>query len=332
MKKILLIHTGGTFGMVPLEPTKTLAPGNLQEQILYNVPEIKEIADIEVEVPFNVDSSDIALIHWNRLADIINRKMDNYDGFVIIHGTDTMAYTAAALSYTLLNLKKPVILTGAQRPLAKLRTDARSNLINSVELATMEINEVVIVFGQRILRGNRTIKISNRSYDAFNSPNYSLLGNIGLDIRLDRKYLLKGNLKYHYNQGFSDAVVVIYIHPALNPEHFFPLVMGEANAFIFIGYGAGNIPSEEPDWLPLIDRAIKAGKAVFIGSHSIYGAINLDLYESGKKALDLGVSNIGDMTTEAAYVKLMKILAQTSDIDNIYKKFNSSCAGEIGSL
>jgi len=330
MKKILLIHTGGTFGMVPIEPSKTLAPGNLQEQILAVVPEIKKIADIEVEIPFNVDSSDIGSHQWDILSEIIKRKMDNYDGFVIIHGTDTMAYTASALSYSLLNLKKPVILTGAQRPLAKLRTDARSNLIDAIELATMQISEVVIVFGQRILRGNRTIKISNRSYDAFDSPNYPLLGNIGLDIRLNEKYFLSNNLPFIYNPGFSAKAMVVYIHPALDPGLFLPLIKDDLSAFIFVGYGAGNFPTKDPDWLPLIKTAVEGEKAVFLGSHSIFGTINPGLYESGKQALDLGVSNIEDMTIEAAYVKLLKILTYSSGVKEIYANFHNNLAGEIG--
>ncbi len=316
--------------MVPIEPSETLAPGNLQEQILSVVPEIKSVAHIEVEIPFNVDSSDIGSNQWDILSAIINSKMDMYDGFVIIHGTDTMAYTASALSYSLLNLKKPVILTGAQRPLAKLRTDARSNLIDAIELATMPINEVVIVFGQRVLRGNRTIKISNRSYDAFDSPNYPLLGNIGLDIRLNEKYFLSDDQPFKYNPGFSAKALVIYIHPALDPTLFMPLVKGDLEAFIFVGYGAGNFPINDPDWLPLIKMAVEGGKAVFIGSHSIFGTINLGLYESGKRALDLGVSNIEDMTIEAAYVKLLKILTYSKGTEAIYENFHNNLAGEIG--
>ncbi len=330
MKKILLIHTGGTFGMVPVEPSQMLAPGNLQEQILTKVPEIKSIADIEVEIPFNVDSSNICSKEWDCLSAIIDGKMDNYDGFVIIHGTDTMAYTASALSYSLLNLKKPVILTGAQRPLAKLRTDARSNLIDAIELATMPVNEVVIVFGQRILRGNRSIKISNRSYDAFDSPNYPMLGNIGLDIQLNEKYFFSTDRPFQFIPGFSPEVMVIYIHPALDPDLFLPLLNDNLKAFIFVGYGAGNFPTSVPDWLPLIRKAVEKDKAVFMASHSIFGSINLNLYESGKKALDLCVSNIKNMTIEAAYVKLMKILTYSTEPKVIYSNFIQNLAGEIG--
>ncbi len=316
--------------MVPIEPSKTLAPGNLQDQILSIVPEIKSLADIEVEIPFNVDSSDICTQQWDILSEIINRKMDNYDGFVIIHGTDTMAYTASALSYSLLNLKKPVILTGAQRPLAKLRTDARSNLIDAIELATKSVHEVVIVFGQRVLRGNRAIKISNRSYDAFDSPNYPLLGNIGLDIRLNEKYFLSNSLPFKYNPGFKAKAMVIYIHPALDPQLYEPLIGGDLYAFIFVGYGAGNFPTKGPNWIPLIKKAIERRKAVFIASHSIFGTIDPGLYESGKQALDLGVSNIEDMTIEGAYVKLLKILNYTTERNVIYERFHNNLAGEIG--
>ena len=158
MKKILLLHTGGTFGMVALEPDKVLTPGNLQDELTTHVPELNQIADINVEIPFNEDSANVGISHWNQLARIIHNKMDDYDGFVVIHGTDTMVYTASALSLSLINLKKPVIFTGAQRPLAKLRSDARLNIIDAVEVSTTDLQEVLIVFGQNILRANRSRK------------------------------------------------------------------------------------------------------------------------------------------------------------------------------
>ncbi|MEJ2053044.1 MAG: asparaginase [Calditrichaceae bacterium] len=146
MRNILIIHTGGTFGMTPIEPEEQLAPGNIQDQILKYIPEIEKIADIDVVIPFNLDSSNIGVNEWEVLSGIIDENLAKYDGFVIIHGTDTMVYSASALSYSLRNLPKPVIFTGSQRPLSKLRTDARFNLIDAIELATMPAPEVLITF------------------------------------------------------------------------------------------------------------------------------------------------------------------------------------------
>ena len=195
MKKILILHTGGTFGMMPMEPDQILAPGNLQHELLKRVPEIAQIAEIRVIIPFNEDSSNLAIKEWDILAKTIDANMNEYDGFVIIHGTDTMVYTAAALSFSLINLKKPVILTGAQRPLSKLRSDARLNLIDAIEVATYKIGEVLIVFGQHILRGNRCRKTSITSYDAFYSPNYPLIGKIGLNVEPNKSLILKSKNK-----------------------------------------------------------------------------------------------------------------------------------------
>jgi len=166
MKRILLIHTGGTFGMAPIDPGDILAPGGFQAEILNTIPEIRRLADIDVVIPFNLDSSNIGINQWDEIAKLIFDNKDAYDGFVIIHGTDTMVYTASALSFSLRNFAKPVVLTGAQRPLSKLRNDAYSNLIDSVEVAALGIPETIIVFGQRILRANRAKKLSTSSYPA----------------------------------------------------------------------------------------------------------------------------------------------------------------------
>ncbi len=329
MKKILLVHTGGTFGMVPAEPKSILAPGNFQSQILINVPEIVRIADIDVEIPFNLDSSNIGINEWQILTELIHARMDEYDGFVIIHGTDTMVYTAAALSFTLRNLNKPVILTGAQRPLSKLRSDARTNLIDAVELATLDIFEVLIVFGQKIVRGSRAKKVSISSYDAFESPNFPLIGEIGLKIKLNQLLLYKSVEKYSFLPGFKQKALIINIVPSLNPEYYFPLLENDLEAFILAGFGAGNLPNTSPDWIPFIQNATKLGKSVFICSNSMHGSVDLSLYESGQKALEAGAVGLGDMTIESAYVKLLKILNITDIPGEIVSLMNENWAGEI---
>ncbi|KAA3617213.1 MAG: asparaginase [Calditrichaeota bacterium] len=330
MKKILVLHTGGTFGMMPMEPDQTLTPGNLQHELLERVPEIAQIAEINVQIPFNEDSSDLSIKEWDVLAEIINSNMNTYDGFVIIHGTDTMVFTAAALSYSLLNLNKPVILTGAQRPLSKLRSDARLNLIDAIEVATYDIGEVVIVFGQHILRGNRSRKTSITSYDAFYSPNYPPLGEIGLNVEPKKSLIRQSSNNYQFSPGFDSSVISIHIFPNCDPGFYRHTILDKnIRAIMLIGFGAGNIPMKESEWLVFIKDAVSAGKAVFINSSSSHGKVNLQIYESGQKVMDAGAIGCVDMTIEASVVKIMKSLALSSDTKGVKNYFLKNIAGEI---
>jgi L-asparaginase len=329
MKKILIIHTGGTFGMVPVEPHHNYAPGDIRSQILNYVPEIQNLANLHVMIPFNVDSSNIGIKQWDQLGLLIYEQMDNYDGFVVIHGTDTMVYTAAALSFTLRNLHKPVVITGAQRPLSRLRSDARSNLIDSIELATMDVPEVIIVFGQRILRGNCAKKISATRYDAFDTSNLAHLGEIGLNINLDTQRLLKPKGPLEQITGFSSKVAMFPVYPSIPAEDMYHLVESEKRVIIILAFGAGNLPGLDPDWIPFVKEAVDAGKAVFIGSQSGHGATDLELYECGRNALNAGAGQLGKMTHETAYVKLQKILTLSRDVKSVHKMFSENWAGEV---
>ncbi len=314
-----------------MEPDDVLAPGNLLDQITRYAPEIIKLADVDIEVLFNEDSSNVALEHWISLAEMIDKRMANYDGFVVIHGTDTMVYSATAVSYALRNLKKPVIFTGAQRPLSRLRSDARLNLIDAVETATLAIEEVLIVFGQQIHRANRAKKISIFSYDAFTSPNYPMVGEIGLNLHVDEKLLFRHTGAYRYDPAFDDSLQVIPVLPQGRADVYFPLLDTEATkAFLMIGFGAGNIPEKRHDrWLEFIKSAGKQGKIVFVGSHSLKGSVDLSLYESGHDVAEAGAVGIKDMTIEAAYVKIMKILASGLSREQMIHQFFQNWAGEI---
>jgi len=329
MQNILIIHTGGTFGMTPIEPDEQLVPGNLQDQILHYIPEIEKIAAIDVIIPFNLDSSDIGIPEWETLSALIDQNMEKYDGFVVIHGTDTMVYSASALSYSLRNLKKPVIFTGSQRPLSKLRTDARFNLIDAIELATMPVPEVLVTFGQKIIRGNRAKKISVTNYNAFDSPNYPLIGEIGIDIQINQEYLFKTAEEYFHEIGFSRKLAVLSIYPSLNFENYISVLHSDINGIILKGFGAGHLPTNGPDWFEFLKQARDLNRMIFISSHSRHGGVNLDLYESGKKAKDLGAIGLKKMTIEAAYVKLMRIFNRTTEPDKVTKLLNTNWAGEI---
>ena len=329
MQKILIIHTGGTFGMTPIEPNEQLAPGNIQNQILRYIPEIEKIADIDVIIPFNLDSSNIGVHEWEVLSGLIDKNMDAYDGFVIIHGTDTMVYSASALSFSLRNIRKPVIFTGSQRPLSNLRTDARFNLIDAVELATLPVPEVLITFGQRILRGNRAKKISITNYNAFDSPNFPLIGEIGINIQINHEYVLKPTEDYYHEKGFTQKLAVLSIYPYLNFDNYLPVLNSEINGIILRGFGSGHLPTVLPNWMDFLRKARGKNIMIFIGSHSRHGGVNLDLYESGKEAKELGAIGLGKITIEAAYVKLMRIFNQTTDPYKVVESLNTNWAGEI---
>ena len=186
MKKIMLIQTGGTIAMA-FDQAENDSIHGWSDVISNEVPELKSIADIDMHHLFLEDSSNINHTHWSKLALLIKKYYGNYDGFIILHGTDTMAYTASALSFCLQNIQKPVILTGSQVPMAQLRSDARRNLVNAVEMATMDINEVAICFNDYLFRGNRSTKTSIGDFDAFTSPNYPPLAEIGISIEQKKK-------------------------------------------------------------------------------------------------------------------------------------------------
>jgi len=329
MKNILLLHTGGTFGMSPIEPSKTLRPGNIQGDIEKYLPDIKHVANLDIQVPFNKDSSDIGPPEWKVLADLIQINAEKYDGFVIIHGTDTIVYTAAALSFLLDIRRKPVILTGSQRPLSSIRSDARGNLINSIELATFEIPEVGVCFGNKLFRGNRTKKISIESYQSFDSPNYPPLAHIGLKIQLSKNNFRTDSRSEIFNALFDNQFTIITVYPGLNPQFYEYLFRSKNKSVILEAYGAGNLPVTEPNWIPFIAELKRSGKSVYIISQSAHGRVDLELYECGRQALDAGIVSLRDMTLETAIVKLMILQANEKEQNKIENMMTYSYAGEI---
>jgi L-asparaginase len=332
MKNILIIHTGGTFGMSPVLPSMTLKPGNIRAEIKKHLPVLKDIADIHVHIPFNLDSSDINPDGWSKMHSIIQRSMDRYDGFVIIHGTDTLVYSASALSYLLNGLRKPVILTGSQRPLSAVRSDARTNLINAVELATFPIPEVAICFGNKLLRGNRTKKLSMESYSGFESPNYPELASIGLNIQLHPQNFLNWKKRRTLQPLFDARIIVIQVYPGLDPALFRDWTGRRVRAIVLLGFGVGNLPNQRREWLEFIARALGQGQMVFIGSQSVHGQVNLQLYDFGKQAERMGCISLQDMTMEAALVKLMLLLGNFRETRSVKKYFGLSLAGELGEV
>ncbi len=329
MKNILIIHTGGTFGMVPQKPAPTLAPGQVQERITKYVPELEQIANIDFRAVCNLDSANITPHHWQTLAKLIFENIARYDGFVIIHGTDSMVYTAAALSFMLRNLPKPVILTGSQRPLAEIRTDARMNLINAVELATHDIPEVGIFFGTELFRGNRAVKISGIDYGAFISPNCSPLAEVGLEVRI-KNHHLKPTGAFRLLPEISDEVLAIPFFPGLQTAYLDWLKNSPLRALVIQGLGMGNVATQEKSLVPLVRELTQAGKLIVITSQSRHGFVDLSRYENGKLIADAGAIGANDMTTEATIVKLMHLFGTyPNTLSTVKSKLHQSLAGEI---
>lgn len=330
MKKILLLQTGGTIAMKlnpdgPELDAESWA-GLLQDEI----PELSEIANLEAEKVFFEDSSDVNLHHWKQLSETVKKKYQEYDGFVILHGTDTMSYTASALSFALSNVGKPIIFTGSQVPLSKIRSDARRNLVNAVELATHPIPEIAICFNDHLYRGNRSTKMSIGDFDAFASPNYPLLAEIGLDISLSGSAMMPpADGELSCNPQFDDAIHIVKVHPALRPDYLKSIPLNSIKAIIFEAFGSGNMPMKgEYSLLPFIETCRQNGCHVIITSQAAYDSVDLNQYASGREALKLGALSAGAMTMEATVTKTMHLLAQKSGENTFRTEFLRNIAGE----
>ena len=302
------MHTGGTLGMSGRRPD-ALKPGSFFRTLHQRIPELSKLAHLEFELFSNLDSCEMQPEMWVKLARLIAERMDDFDGFVITHGTDTMAETASALSFMLRNLKKPVVLTGAQRPLGEIRTDARLNLIDAVTSALHGPREVTVCFDSKLMRGNRVRKVSIAEYDAFQSPNHAGLGVLGVDTRFEPGLAPKG--KFKLLDAIDPRVFLLRIFPGLDPQ--IPLaLLPHVHGIVLEAYGAGNFPSREDlgrSLTPVFAEAKKRDIAVLVVSQAPRNGVDLSMYESGDSARRTGAIGGGDMTVSAAVVKLMHGLA-----------------------
>lgn len=329
MKKILLIQTGGTIAMDITHGEPRLDPSKWTDTIYKEIPELSNIAEVEIEELFFEDSSDINSHHWGELIRFISDKYKQYDGFVILHGTDTMAYTASALSFGLQNLGKPVILTGSQVPMSNIRSDARRNLINAIEIATLPLNEVAICFNDFVYRGNRATKTSIGDFDAFASPNFPPLAEIGLNIELNVQPE-SSNRPLKISDEFSDQLFLLKIYPNIDPTFLDNLDLFSAKALIVEAFGSGNFPLSGPQsLLPFFEKCIDQDIMLIITSQAAFDAVDLNKYESGQAAEKLGALSARDMTTEATLTKMMYLLANYTSQDEIKSRFQTNLAGEL---
>lgn len=335
---ILLIYTGGTIGMKTDPAVGALCPFDFS-QILSEVPEISKFACRIDSVAFDplIDSSDIEPALWGKLAEIIRDNYDEYDGFVVLHGTDTMSYSASALSFMLKNLSKPVIFTGSQLPVGAPRTDGKENLVSAVEIAAAKrpdgsamVPEVAIFFGSKLMRGCRTTKANSESFEAFLSPNLPALADAGISIRYDDRIIWKWNGKpLEINTSLDTRVSILKIHPGITPQVVRNILLGaETRAVIIETYGSGNAPSKE--WfLEIVREAAQKGKILVNVTQCLAGKVNMNLYATGKNMQACGVISGEDSTTEAMLAKLFHLLGSEKSDADVKAKLTQSLRGEI---
>lgn len=333
--RALIIYTGGTIGMVKDAASGALMPVNI-DLLLQHIPELQRIdAELSIETfETTLDSSDITPTHWIKLVEIIEKNYAAFDGFVILHGSDTMAYTASALSFMLENLGKPVILTGAQLPIGVLRSDAKENFITALELALLKengrpkINEVCIYFEYHLLRGNRTIKYSASNFNAFISPNYPALAEAGVDIQVHERVLLPPNNKLPiFHKKLDDNIAVLRLFPGITPQHIEAICgIPKLKALVIETYGAGNAPTA-PWFIEILQKTIQNGVLIVNVSQCLNGSVEQGKYKTSQQLLAIGAIGAGDMTLESTLCKLMFLLDNASK-DDIQRFLEADISGE----
>jgi len=332
-KKILIINTGGTIGMVKTE--KGYAPdGEFFKKQLEDMGALK--ADIMprwelIETDKLLDSSNMTVADWNVIGKLVSDNYDDYDGFVILHGTDTMAYTASALSFMFEGLAKPVILTGSQIPLCEVRSDGRDNLISSLLIAASgRVNEVAIYFGGNLLRGNRSMKYSADGLSAFVSPSYPSLATAGISIEYNDAYI-----KAPQRDGFNFVpfenvpIGVIKVFPGIQFSLFESIMTEDLKGIVIETFGSGNIPQNGEALLPIIEKAFKNGTIVTVCTQCPQGTVSLGTYETSHALKDAGAVSGLDMTTEAAVAKLYYLFSKGYDKENIKELMGKDLRGEM---
>lgn len=336
--KILLIYTGGTIGMAKDYSNQSLKPFDF-ENLIKHIPELSlidsEISYTGFDKP--IDSSDMNPDHWVELAEIIDKNYEKYDGFVVLHGTDTMAYTASAISFMLNGLQKPVIFTGSQLPVGDLRTDAKENLITSIHFASLQENgrpmiaEVCVYFEYKLLRANRTTKINAENFDAFESPNYPDLGESGIHLDV-RKHVLRNeeeSISFSVNKNLNTELGLIKIFPGMT-QAFIENMFETPNlkAMIIEAFGSGNVFSQ--NWFKdLLRKKSKEGMYIIVNTQCAGGMVEIGRYETSEIFVEIGALNGFDLTTEASVAKTIYLLGQNLSPEEFKTQYESNLRGEL---
>ena len=336
---VLLIYTGGTIGMKEDPADGTLKPFDFNG-ILEEVPELRKFALKIDSFAFNplIDSSDVEPTLWQALARLIKERYDDYDGFVILHGTDTMAYSASALSFMLENLGKPVIFTGSQLPIGSPRTDGKENLISAVEIATAKdshghpmVPEVCICFNSLLLRGNRSVKVNATGFDAFKSPNYPPLATAGISIKYNNSfihYAYERRKELTIHTMLDTRVSVLKLHPGITEQAVRDILLGGGSrAVILETYGSGNAPCRP--WFLAIVRDACRNKILLNVTQCQSGDVDMDIYATGRALKDAGVICGHDITTESALGKLFYLMGGHADNERVKALLEKNLKGEI---
>jgi L-asparaginase len=336
--KIVLIYTGGTIGMVKDFKSGALKAFDFKE-LLNRIPEVQlldcEIETISFETP--IDSSNMNILSWQKIANIIEENYSKFDGFVVLHGSDTMSYSASALSFMLENLAKPVIFTGSQLPIGDLRTDAKENLITAIQVASLQennkpvIQEVCLYFEYKLYRGNRTTKISAEHFNAFTSPNFPELAESGVHLKVNTDLVLtaNSNKNLQVHTDFDDNVALLKLFPGMNEKvlnAFFAIP--NLKGIVLETYGSGNAPTEK--WfVDALALAIKKGIHIINVTQCSGGSVAMGNYETSTQLKNIGVISGEDITTEAAITKLMFLLGKKVPSSEFKKQFETAIRGEM---
>ena len=336
--EILIIYTGGTIGMVKDYETNALKPFDF-ENLKTKIPELNLLECSLKTTAFEhpIDSSDMSPDYWIAIADIIESNYEETDGFVVLTGTDTMSYTASAMSFILENLRKPVIFTGSQLPIGDLRTDAKENLITAIQVASAfeneepVIQEVALYFEYKLYRANRTTKVSSEQFEAFQSPNYPNLGESGVHLIFNRQFLRrsKSELPLRIQRDLSANVVILKLFPGIQKGMVeYILNYPDLQGVVLETYGAGNAPTDS--WFfEILNKTIRRGIPIVNVTQCISGGVLMGLYETSTKLKSIGVINGKNITTESAVAKLKLMVGQKIPASEFKQKFESQIRGEM---
>ena len=332
MKNVLIIYTGGTIGMVRTE--KGYAPDNALYSALSHIDDLRASGMPQwtlLELSPLLDSSNMTVNEWNEIAELIGTYYTQYDGFVILHGTDTMAYTASALSFMLEGLDKPVILTGAQIPMCEMRSDGRDNVVAAVLIAGEgKVHEVALYFGGTLLRGNRATKYSADGLQAFMSPNYPALAETGITIRYHEQVLLSRDTRTFCVRKLKEVPIgVIKVFPGIQFQLFEQIMTEQLRGVVIEAFGTGNIPNGDCALLPIVQRASRNGTLLVVCSQCACGSVSLGAYETSAGLKSAGAVSAFDMTTEAAVAKLYYLFSCGYPAEQIKQLMAENLCGEL---